>query len=490
MTLFGIKFHIPEGIEEDFLSTQVICDIPVTIEGDIIYISDSEKQSIENNVRDIEIIIKFLNRISNTHSFSNIVTLNKNSIEKNDQDYGVCENEFCGYLEALARGSQQWKNKFFIIRDNFLLHFKDNLSKKPEGVIPLEDSIIKISEEYKSCLEVETITRRYHLRSSNDDDIVLWIKKLQEASSLTFDKIYELKETLGQGAFAKVKRCSKRSTGKEFAVKIIKKDNIENRENIMTEITILKNVCHSNILKLHHVFETKRHIYLVTDLLKGGELFDLIVKRGYLTEAETSKIMRRILQAVSYLHLKNICHRDIKPENILFGISGDIDSVHVTDFGLSKIVNNDKNNLKTACGTPSYVAPEILKGGNYGLEVDMWSCGVILYVLLCGFPPFYADNDAELYELIKSGSYSFPNPYWGDISQSAKDLIQKLLVVDPSKRMSSIQALLHPFITNYRSLSFNRGIRRELSEYLVTQKKLKKAVGAPKEISPSSSPIS
>lgn len=489
MTLFGIKFYIPEGIETEFLSKQMIDDVPVEIDGNIIYISDSDKQSIEKNVRDMEIIIKFLNRISNTHSFSNIVTLNKNSIEKNDQNYGVCENEFSGYLEALTRGAHLWKNKFFIIRDNFLLHFKDNLSKKPEGVIPLEDAIIKLSEEYTSCLEVETITRRYHLRTSKDDDIVLWLKKLQDASTLTLEKIYEIKETLGQGAFAKVKRCRERSSGKEFAVKIIKKDNIENRENIMNEITILKNVCHLNILKLHHVFETKRHIYLVTDLLEGGELFDLIVKRGYLTEAETSKIMRRILQAVSYLHLKNICHRDIKPENILFGISGDIESVRVTDFGLSKIVN-DKNNLKTACGTPSYVAPEILKGGNYGLEVDMWSCGVILYVLLCGFPPFYSDNDANLYELIKSGSYSFPNPYWADISESAKDLITKLLIVEPSKRMTAVQALLHPFITNYRSLSFNRGIRRELSEYLVTQKKLKKGVGTPKEISQTSSPIS
>jgi calcium/calmodulin-dependent protein kinase I len=173
--------------------------------------------------------------------------------------------------------------------------------------------------------------------------------------------------------------------------------------------------------------------------------------------------------------MKNVCHRDLKPENILLGAKGDIDSVRITDFGLSKIT--DQNVLKTACGTPSYVAPEILSGCPYGFEVDMWSCGVILYVLLCGFPPFYAEADADLYALIQSGSYSLPSPYWDNISDIAKDLIQRLIVVEPSKRLTPVQFLLHPFIANYRSLSFNRGVRRELSSYLVTQKKLKKAVG-------------
>ena len=133
----------------------------------------------------------------------------------------------------------------------------------------------------------------------------------------------------------------------------------------MTEITILKNVSHENIMKLHHVFESKRKIYLIAELLEGGELFDLITQRGHLCEADASKLIRKVMQAVQYLHAKNICHRDLKPENLLFGVRGDLDTIRVTDFGLSKIV---QSGLKTACGTPSYVAPEILdpEAGGYG----------------------------------------------------------------------------------------------------------------------------
>jgi tRNA A-37 threonylcarbamoyl transferase component Bud32 len=472
MTLFGIRYHgSPGGVEN------VINGIQVTIEGDIVYLSNSDKQPLEVNIRDMERIIQFLNKISNVvHSFEDVITTPRTKyIEKTGQHYGARPNECSAYLEALAKGGQCWKAKFFTIRDNFLLYFKDDSACKPEGVIPLEQSNITLSQEYQNCLEVATPQRRYHLRTKNNDEVVMWLKNLQEASKLTIDSLYEIKETIGQGSFAKVKRGIERSTGKEFAIKIINKDNVDQRESIMTEITILKNVSHPNIMKLHHVFESSHGIYLVTELLEGGELFDLIAARGFLTEAETSKIMRKVVQAIAYLHMKNVCHRDLKPENILLGTKGDIESVRITDFGLSKIT--DQNVLKTACGTPSYVAPEILSGCHYGFEVDMWSCGVILYVLICGFPPFYTDNDADLYALIQSGSYSFPSPYWDDISDITKDLIQRLLVVEPSKRLTPVQVLLHPFITNHRSLSFNRGIRRELSSYLVTQKKLKKSVG-------------
>lgn len=474
MTLIGIRYHtLPKGID-------MINDIPVIIDGDIIYLSNSYKQPLEKSTRDMEQIIQFLNKNAGdktTYSFTDVVTAPaKKYIEKvTESNYGARENELSSYLEALARGGQDWKSKFFIIRDNFLLYFKNDSANKPEGVIPLEGVDIVLSKEYQNCLEVATASRRYHLRAKNDEDISLWFKKLQEASKLTVETLYEMKATLGQGTFATVKRATERSSGKDFAIKIIKKDNIDQRDNIMTEITILKNVSHDNIIKLHHVFESKNRIYLVTELLEGGELFDLIVKRGNLTEVETSKIMRKVVQAVTYLHSKNICHRDLKPENILFAVKGDIESIRITDFGLSKV--SEHHHLKTACGTPSYVAPEVLGGCSYGFEVDMWSCGVILYVLLCGFPPFYSDNDPELYELIQTGDYSFPSPYWDDISESAKDLIRRLLMVDPVKRLTPVQFLLHPFITNYRSLSFNRGVRRELSSYLVTQRNLKKGVG-------------
>jgi len=480
MTLFGIRYHAsPDGVGSPPCGVEnVINGIPVTIEGNVVYLSNSVKQPLEVNIRDMECIIQFLNKISSTvHSFEDVITTPRTKyIEKISQHYGARPNECSAYLEALAKGGQCWRSKFFTIRDNLLLYFKDDSAQKPEGVIPLENSRIMIYQEYQNCLEVETPERRYHIRTKNNDDLAMWLKKLQEASILTVDSLYDIKETIGQGSFAKVKRGIERSTGKEFAIKIINKDNVDQRESIMTEIIILKNVSHPNIMKLHHVFESSYRIYLVTELLEGGELYDLIADRGFLTEAETSKIMRKVVQAVAYLHMKNVCHRDLKPENILLGAKGDIESVRITDFGLSKITDQ-QNALKTACGTPSYVAPEILSGCPYGFEVDMWSCGVILYVLMCGFPPFYAEADADLYALIQSGTYSFPSPYWDNISDIAKDLIQRLIVVEPSKRLTPVQFLLHPFITNYRSLSFNRGIRRELSSYLVTQKKLKKAVG-------------
>jgi len=478
--LYGIRYNnekVVNGFNEELITVREN-NIPIVIKDDVIYLLDSNKQKFDKNIEQLDLLIEFLNQNSSvTYSRENIVKKMSEKNEKMGQDYSANETEHSSYLEALARGGQCWKSKFFVIRDNFLLYFKDKISPKPEGVIPIEGSEIVISNEYERCFEVSNTTRRYHLRTSSEDELMIWVQKLKEAASLTIEAKYEMKELLGQGTFAKVKRGVDRKSGKNFAIKIINKDAMaENRESIMTEITILKNVSHPNIIRLHHVFESKNRIYLVTDLLCGGELFDLIRERGSLSELESSRIIRKIVQSVEYLHSKNICHRDLKPENILLGTKGDIGTVCVTDFGLSKIKSS--NRLKTACGTPSYVAPEILSGDGYGLAVDIWSCGVILYVLLCGFPPFYADNDAQLYNLIQSGSYSFPSPYWDDISDTAKDLIRKMLTVDPVKRFTSTQVLFHPFITNHRSLSFTRKpfITRELSEHLVTQKINKKRV--------------
>ncbi len=375
-------------------------------------------------------------------------------------------------LEVLASGRMKWYRKLFLIRDNFLIYFRDGESFKPEGVISLEGAGISVSEEYERCIEVATYVKRYHLRTETVEERDLWAHKLGEASRLTFESIYEMGETLGSGSFATVKRAVERSSGKEFAVKIIHKHALEeNRDSIMNEILVLKNVSQPNIVRFHHVFETKRRIYLVTQLLRGGELFDLIVRRGSLSEAESSRILRRLAQAVMYLHLKKICHRDLKPENLMFA-NNDLDSICITDFGLARIGGT----LETACGTPSYVSPEVLSGGPYGFECDVWSLGVILYVLLCGFPPFWADNDPALYDLIRRGEFSFPSPYWDAVSDAAKDLIRGMLVVDPKKRLTTEQILAHPFIAGRRTLSRQSGLSREMSLHLITQKNRKKRV--------------
>ena len=477
MTLYGIR-HNNEPILNNFKEKDIsICghNIPVTINDNNIYLTDSTNQSVEKTMEQLEHIINFLNKNSTIiYSKEHIIT---KSIETHEEPYKPRDNEYNGYMEALARGGEQWKTKFFVLRDNFLLYFKDNLSQKPEGIISLEYATVNISKDYEECFELACTTRRYHLRIKSNNELTIWMSKIKAAIEMTIDTNYELKEILGQGSFAKVERGIERTTGKNVAIKIINKDiSAENRDSIMSEIIILKKLSHPHILKLHHVFETAQRIYLITDLLEGGELYDMIVERCNFTENESLRIIKKIVQTVEYMNTKHICHRDIKPENILFRVKGNIDSVCVTDFGLSKISTSKK--LETACGTPSYVAPEVLSGEKYGFEVDIWSCGVLLYVLLCGFPPFYSDNDADLYKLIQSGVYSFPSPYWDNVSENAKDLIRKMLVVDPTKRLTSEQVLSHPFIINHRSLSFTRSlfVTRELSKHLVTQKMERKRV--------------
>jgi len=208
----------------------------------------------------------------------------------------------------------------------------------------------------------------------------------------------------------------------------------------------MRQVHHSNIVKLHDVFDSNSKICLVLDLLEGGELFDRIIEQGHFTEKDAALSFSQMCSALAYLHDRRIVHRDLKPENLLFEKKEKGSPIKLIDFGLAG--NCSASPLKTPCGTPNYVAPEILKKMPYGVQVDMWSAGVILYIVLCGFPPFYDENDdmGRLYKQIKSASYDMPSPYWDNISDSAKDLIRKLLVVDPEKRYTANKALQHPWL--------------------------------------------
>jgi len=203
-------------------------------------------------------------------------------------------------------------------------------------------------------------------------------------------------------------------------------------------------VHHPNIGGLKDVFETKEKVYLVMELVTGGELFDKIVEKGSFTEKEAVGIVRKILGAVRYLHNNGIAHRDLKPENLLVK-SEDETEVMLSDFGLSKIIG-EETMMQTACGTPYYVAPEVLSASGYGQEVDCWSVGVITYLLLCGFPPFFGESLPEVFEQIMKAEFNFPNPYWAEISAEAKDFICKLLVVEAEKRLTAASALEHPWL--------------------------------------------
>jgi len=254
---------------------------------------------------------------------------------------------------------------------------------------------------------------------------------------------YEIGKELGRGGFSVVKKAKNKKSGEEVAVKCINKKNLKKDElQLLTrEISIMQKLRHKSIIQLIDIFETPSELFLVLELVSGGELFDQIVERGSYSEHDAANLIRQVLEGIDYMHRHGVVHRDLKPENLLCASAN---VIKIADFGLSKDV--ESGNLQTSCGTPSYVAPEVLLGGQYDSEVDIWSIGVITYVLLCGFTPFYGDNQRQLFERILHAKFDYPSPEWDDVSATAKDFVSKLLVVNPADRLSAEQALLHPWI--------------------------------------------
>lgn len=225
------------------------------------------------------------------------------------------------------------------------------------------------------------------------------------------------------------------------------------------------------------MFESKKKVYMVLELLTGGELFDRIVAKGSYSEADASKLIKEITEAIQYLHSIGVVHRDLKPENLIYATENAAD-IKITDFGLAKFDKNGKQ-MNTACGTPGYVAPEVLKNDLYGPPVDLWSLGVILYILLCGFPPFYHDSTSALYKQIKKGAYDFPDPYWSDISESAKELVRGLLTVNPKDRFTPAQVLAHGWISGDKASTKNLGTSMISNlEVMQARRKLRRGVKA------------
>lgn len=235
-----------------------------------------------------------------------------------------------------------------------------------------------------------------------------------------------------------------------YAIKIIRKQpGNSGREQMLSEIAVLQRVRHPHVLRLVEVFETRAEMYVVTELLTGGELFDRIMAEGVFSEQKASRLVTNLVEGVAYLHRQGIVHRDLKPENLLLA-SEDPGSVRIADFGLSTILSMEQQHggelLHTACGTPGYVAPEIIAHEGYTAAVDMWSVGVIIYILLCGFPPFYGDSESEVFAKVAAIDFEFKRPYWDDVSDMAKDLICSLLVKAPN-RLTAEQTLKHPWLS-------------------------------------------
>jgi len=259
---------------------------------------------------------------------------------------------------------------------------------------------------------------------------------------------YSVGDKLGTGGFAVVRKCKRRTDNKIFAVKVINKKNLQKNDLVIleSEVSIMRQIHHENIVKLYDVFDGKDKMCLILDLLEGGELFDRIIEQGHFSEKDAATSFGQMVSALEYLHSLHIVHRDLKPENLLFVSKQKGAAMKLIDFGLAGSCR--VHPLKTPCGTPNYVAPEILQKKEYGTQVDMWSSGVILYIILCGFPPFYDENDdlKNLYGKIKNAQYEMPSPYWDPISDGAKDLVSKLLVADPAKRLTAKETMKHSWL--------------------------------------------
>uniref|UniRef100_A0AAZ1X939 non-specific serine/threonine protein kinase n=1 Tax=Oreochromis aureus TaxID=47969 RepID=A0AAZ1X939_OREAU len=266
------------------------------------------------------------------------------------------------------------------------------------------------------------------------------------------EQCYEFGRVVGDGNFAVVRECRRRDNGQTLAIKIVERAKLIGREHMMqNELSLLGSLRHPRIVRLFAHHHTNTHSYLVMELVSGGDLFEAISDRGKFSEAEAGLMVSDVSEALNYIHCKSIVHRDLKPENLLVT---DKPELKLGDFGLAMVVTEP---VFTICGTPTYVAPEILC---YGVAVDVWALGVILYILVCGFPPFRSrDRDqVELFQLIKQAQLNFPSPYWDPISEEARGLIRALLQPDPTVRLTAEQTLLHPWVKAMASTCKQRAL--------------------------------
>ncbi|XP_052422889.1 calcium/calmodulin-dependent protein kinase type II subunit delta isoform X25 [Carassius gibelio] len=295
-----------------------------------------------------------------------------------------------------------------------------------------------------------------------------------------FTDEYQLYEELGKGAFSVVRRCVKLCTGQEYAAKIIntKKLSARDHQKLEREARICRLLKHPNIVRLHDSISEEGFHYLLFDLVTGGELFEDIVAREYYSEADASHCIQQILEAVLHCHQMGVVHRDLKPENLLLASKCKNAAVKLADFGLAIEVQGDQQAWFGFAGTPGYLSPEVLRKEAYGKPVDIWACGVILYILLVGYPPFWDEDQHKLYQQIKAGAYDFPSPEWDTVTPEAKNLINQMLTINPAKRITAQEALKHPWVCQ-RSTVASMMHRQETVECLKkfnARRKLKGAI--------------
>lgn len=259
-------------------------------------------------------------------------------------------------------------------------------------------------------------------------------------------------QIIGTGNYGAVRECVRLATGERFAVKTIDKSKIGRLDHLQREVELLRMMNHKSIMRMVDVFEDADHVHIVTDKYSGGELFDKIIERttssGCINEFEAARIIKSILEAVLYLHKNGVVHRDIKPENILFESRQEGSAVKLIDFGLSRMHDAREGPLRNAVGTAYYMSPEVING-SYDKSCDLWSVGIVTYILLAGYPPFNGSNDTEIYSATRRGNLIFERKVWGGLSHMSRDFVRRLLTRDASLRSTAEEALQHPWILSH-----------------------------------------
>jgi calcium-dependent protein kinase len=301
-----------------------------------------------------------------------------------------------------------------------------------------------------------------------------------KTGSITKD--YTFGKSLGSGSFGTVRQAVHKQTGQLRAVKILKKSE-QDEEKLFLEVDILAKLSHPNIMQIYEFYDDNTNFYIISEFCSGGELFDCISEKGIFTEKEASSILKQILSAICYSHQNNIVHRDLKPENILLDDKTNNPIIKLIDWGGARYFIKNKKMSKIS-GTPYYIAPEVLNE-TYDEKCDVWSAGVILYILLCGYPPFNGETDTEIMKAVKKGSFDYPPEEWNTISKEAKDLVSKMLTYDPKQRYSALQCLAHLWfkkfeqhidskiaqtaIKNMKQFKNSRKLQQVTASYIVNQ---------------------
>ena len=301
------------------------------------------------------------------------------------------------------------------------------------------------------------------------EDILIHKENVISHKTSNISKEYTFGKTIGSGAFGQVRLAIHKATKQARAVKIIQKSKVDMKV-LMNEVNVLSKLSHPNIMQIYEMFDDNSNVYIVSEYCKGGELFDIISQKGGFSEKEACIIMKQLMSAICYSHQNHIVHRDLKPENIL--LEGDTDelAIKIIDWGCAQTIKVSKQS-KQADGTAYYIAPEVLKG-EYNEKCDIWACGVIFYILLCGYPPFNGETDDEIYLAVLSGKFEFPEEDWSEISDEAKSLIKKMLTKDVKKRISALDSMQDPWFKKFgEKTNFDKKLA---SNVLNNMKKFKK----------------